>query len=67
MTGRDYAVEVDVEIRNETDAAWLVRTAPGQDPVWVPKSLCEIDTAHLAQQSHVLTLPEWLANKKGLI
>jgi len=51
-------VDIEVELRHETDAAYLVND--GGESVWVPKSQCELDGS-------TLTLPEWLAMEKELI
>lgn len=48
------------EIRGETEKAW--RFYDGKETVWLPKSQCEWDA-----ESRTMTVPEWLANEKGLI
>ncbi len=54
----DFDVEV---IEHETDDAWLLELETG-DSVWLPKSQCELDTENM-----VVTVPEWLAEKKELV
>jgi hypothetical protein len=63
MSGRDTEpVDVYFEwLIRESDDAWLVETADGQE-VWLSKSECEMDEA-----ANMVTVPEWLAFKKGLI
>lgn len=50
---------------HETDDAWLIELVrPGDEEesrVWIPKSCCTRDDAG------VWTIPEWLADEKGLI
>jgi hypothetical protein len=59
-------VDIEVEIRAETEKA--VQVFDGQDTVWLPKSQVEIERprpGHTAPT--IVTLPEWLAQDKGLI
>lgn len=52
-------IDLDIDdILAETDKAWLVSI--GGDEHWLPKSMCEI-------YNDQVTMPEWLAEKKGLI
>lgn len=57
-------VEIAVEIRHETDLAYLI--FDGQQEVWIPKSqvsdYCE-DKGKIIS----IFIPEWLAEDKGLI
>ena len=57
-------VDIDVEIHFETEKAWKV-SVPGQSPVWVPKSQCEMEQT--TQTVGVLTMPERWAVDKGLV
>jgi hypothetical protein len=57
-------VEVTGVIRRETDAAILFDD--GTEQVWIPKS--QIDTTEeLGGGLAEITIPEWLAIKKGLV
>lgn len=60
----DEEVEIDVDVRHETDKAYLVYD--GKREVWIPKSQI---TDKLVQKGKIvqITLPEWLAKDKGLI
>lgn len=59
--GRSDLIDISCLIVGETERAWRVdHGAP--DPCWVPKSLCEYDDT-----DSTLTLPEWLAQEKGMI
>jgi len=62
---RSDLVDISVVLVHETDRAWLVDHG-GSENVWLPKSRCE-----LAQEAGgkiwTLTLPECVANEKGLI
>ena len=55
-------VDVTVTLKRETDKAVLVDH--GGDECWLPKSLIEIEQDGKA---HIVTLPEWLAQEKGMI
>ena len=52
-------VDIAAEVRRETDKAWLI--FDGHREVWLPKSQCE------ANPDKTFTMPEWLANEKGLL
>lgn len=58
-TGRSDLVDVAIELRHETDRAYLV--FDGDKEVWLPKSLAELNT------DGTVTIPEWLAHREGLI
>lgn len=53
-------VDLALEYRHETARAYLVHD--GHQDVWLPKSLVEYD-----ERDKVFTMPEWLAQKNGLI
>jgi mannose-6-phosphate isomerase-like protein (cupin superfamily) len=57
---RSDLVDIGVELKHETDRAWLV--FDGAKEVWVPKSQAE-----LSEDQKTLTMPEWLAMDKGFI
>lgn len=59
MSRSDRLTDVAVEIKHETQAAWLVHD--GDQDVWLPKSQCEDNG------DGTFTLPEWLAIEKGLV
>jgi len=64
----DDATELTVEIERETAAAYLVHD--GNISVWLPKSLIyriEILDSPTPEEFRKITIPEWLALKKGLI
>lgn len=62
-------IDLAVEIRHETALAYLVHD--GHRDVWLPKSQCEVEettaSGAASSRSRVVTLPEWLAQKTGLI
>ena len=59
-------VKVDVTRHGETDKAILVSdSGEKEDAVWVPKSQCEI-FHECADDFITLTMPQWLAEDKGL-
>jgi hypothetical protein len=61
MTDRDAKIiDIAAELRHETARAYLVHD--GRQDVWLPKSLVEYD-----ERDKVFTMPEWLAQDKGLI
>lgn len=53
-------VDLAGELRGETERAW--RFFDGERTVWLPKSLCEWD-----ERDRVMTMPEFVAQEKGLI
>lgn len=54
-------IDIDAKYVHDTPKAWLLDV--GQDePVWIPKSLCEFD-----RHDGVLTLAENVAIEKGLV
>ena len=56
---RDDPVEVEAELRHETDRAFLI--FDGEREIWLPKSLVKHD-------GHgEFTMPEWLAMQEELI
>jgi hypothetical protein len=58
------AVEVDVEVRRETEKAYLVFCVDKEH--WIPKSQIS-DTVEENGKITAVFIPEWLANEKGLI
>ncbi len=52
-------IDLPAELRAETSLAWQI-TTDGDNRVWIPKSQAEFEDG-------VLTLPEPLAQEKGLI
>lgn len=60
---RNDLIDVEVFLKHETDAAWLVEDSSGTS-TWVPKSQGEISIG--ADGRGVLTIPEWLADEKEL-
>jgi len=63
---RDHKIiDIAVEIRHETAYAWLVHD--GHRDAWLPKSLVEVSEEGPGSRSCIVTLPEWLAKREGLI
>jgi hypothetical protein len=63
----DEAADYDLILLGQTDAAWKVCQDLGEDDVWLPKSQCEMhppNTKHGSSAS--FTVPNWLAEEKGL-
>ncbi len=56
----DDAVDIDVEIRRETERAFLV--FDGKIELWLPKRYVRNN-----QDDGTITIPEWLALDQGLI
>lgn len=58
-------VDIDLHLHHETDRAVLVsETGDKNDAVWLPLSQIEIESE---SGFIVVSLPEWLAQEKGLI
>ena len=63
FAGRSHRIiDLAVEIRHETALAYLVHD--GGREAWLPKSLVEVSEE---RGQHIVTLPEWLAKREGLI
>jgi len=62
MSGYDL-VDIDVEILHETDRA--LKATDGSREVWLPKS--QLHNWEPGSQCQTITLPEWLAQDKGLV
>lgn len=65
-TGKEL-VSVEVRILNETDAAWLITPGAKHKANWVPKSQVKFEDRHEIKDFHVMQVPEWLAQRAGLI
>jgi hypothetical protein len=52
--------DISGTLQGETEKAY--RFYDGKITVWLPKSQCEWD-----EESHTMTMPEWLAQEKELI
>ena len=62
MTRDHKIIDLAVEIRHESALAFLVHDC--HRDVWLPKSLVEVSV----ERGHcIVTLPEWLARREGLI
>jgi hypothetical protein len=59
-------VDIDVQKLHETEMAVLVTVDTSDNGVWLPKSQIEIEPCSVGGLFTV-TLPEWLAQTKGLI
>lgn len=59
--GNQQKVELSGIIQHETEKAWLVDFGL-KEPAWVPKSMATHD-----EDEKTFTMPEWLANEKGLL
>jgi hypothetical protein len=53
-------IDIPGEIHAETEKAY--RFYNGSKTVWLPKSQCQWD-----EESHVMTMSEWIAKEKELI
>lgn len=59
-------IDLTVQLLSETDKAVLVTEDIPENGVWLPRSQIEIAAADVGGL-HIVTLPEWLANEKGMI
>jgi hypothetical protein len=68
--------DIEVKMVAETPQAWLVRWGDGiqssafggkapKEQAWVPKSQCELFNQRGGVST--LTLPQWLAEEKGMV
>ena len=58
-------IEICLEIKRETDAAFLVTDGVSEE--WLPKSQIELDQDGGEGDTVIITMPEWLATTKGFI
>lgn len=63
--------ELRLVVHGETESAWRVsETGDPDEAVWLPKSQCIMGEARPTKGSelpmHDFTMPEWLAEAKGL-
>ena len=63
---RSNVVDITVQKLHVTDRAVLVTDSIPEKGVWLSKSLIEIE-ASATGGLYEVTLPEWLAQEKGLI
>ena len=63
---RSNVIDITVQKLHETDRAVLVTDSIPEKGVWLSKSLIEIEASSTGGLYEV-TLPEWLAQEKGLI
>lgn len=66
--GDPKLIDLACELRHETDKAFLI--FDGAREVWIPKSLAEWEPAPNRSSSSstgTITMPEWLAQREGLI
>lgn len=60
---REDTVDLDCELKNETEKAWLV--VIDDEEIWFPKSRCEWHAQKNGIDSYI-TIPMWLAKKHEL-
>lgn len=58
-------VDISCTLEHETTKAWLLDVGDNE-PIWIPKSVGELEKSDDGK-SYMLTLPEYIANEKGLI
>jgi len=67
MSGKSDLVDMEVALHAETEKAVRVSASGDEaEAVWIPKPQCEIERT-VVGNSCIITLPEWLAQDKGLI
>jgi len=64
--GKSDLVDLDLYLFSQTEKAILVgKTGGRMEAVWLPKSLVEIKRQPDTRRA-MITMPEWLAIKRGL-
>ena len=61
---------VDVTVQKHAETARAILVSDDGDKakaVWIPLSQCEIEPVKGSADTFTLTIPEWLAQDKGLI
>lgn len=68
ISGKSDITDLKVTVHYETPKAWLVSNDKKKE-VWLPKSMVEMDTKFktYAPVAGIVTLPEWLAEREGLV
>ena len=59
-------VDISVELRSDPDRHNAWKVYDGKKEVWIPKSQGELEK-NPTGRLYTLTIPEWLAEKEGLI
>jgi len=62
---RSNILDIDGAIEAETDKAVLFHTGDKNEAVWLPRSQIEINDTGFGG-IHTVSIPEWLADDKGL-
>lgn len=63
---RSNIIDITLQLLRETEKAVQVTDSNPGEAVWLPRSQIEIAPAETATL-YVVTLPDWLAQEKGLI
>ncbi|WP_296763761.1 hypothetical protein [Sediminimonas sp.] len=61
---KSNVTDYDLIVVHSTDFAVLVKDDEDADPVWLPKSQIELD--HDDTGPCCVTIPDWLAEERGL-
>ena len=66
---RDEADDYDLTYCGQSDAAWCFRTGEVTDEerVWLPKSQVDLGGPPVVGKVISVTIPNWLAEDKGLV
>ena len=66
---REEADDYTLRLVQETDSAWLCDDGEDSDAlqVWLPKSVCDFPGGCKKGQVVEVTVPNWMAEEKGLI
>jgi hypothetical protein len=72
MTGNSDLVDLeDMVLHHETARAVLVSDEPGGEKIWLPLSQIEVEQTGRKTKSRLplvtITIPQWLAEEKGLV
>lgn len=69
MPGNSDLVDIDCTMTGETKLAyWIKVEAPGgEKKVSVPKSVVELSAPYRWGTNNVCTMPQWMAEEKGLV
>jgi len=62
---RSTVTDLSLIVVRHTAQAVLVKETEGDDPIWLPKS--QIETEHDDTGYCTVTVPDWLAEEKGLV
>lgn len=66
ISGKSDLVDICAIVRHRTDRGVLIIHAEEKAPVWLPLAHVEL-AANEDGRTHTVTVPQWLAEEKGIV